>query len=99
MGRGLMLAPQRFPQFQTRRSASFVSENGTYRRFLSVRYSIGNDEGFRMPACGDLSAPAEGRRPKASQEGTLGGPVGGCRLWRFDGAAAWVGDAPAGAAG
>ena len=30
-------------------------------------------EGFRMPARGDLSARAEGRRPKASQEGTRGG--------------------------
>ena len=55
-----MRAPQRFSQFQTRRSASLVSENGTYRRFLSVRYSVGNGEGFRMPARGDLSAPADG---------------------------------------
>jgi hypothetical protein len=31
-----------------------------------VRYG----EGFRMPASRDLSARAEGRRPKASQEGT-----------------------------
>ena len=33
-------------------------------------------EGFRMPACGDLSARNEGRRPKAPQEGTRGGPCG-----------------------
>ena len=32
--------------------------------------------GFRMPARRDLSARAEGRRPKASQEGTRG-PLGG----------------------
>jgi hypothetical protein len=30
-----------------------------------------------MPARGDLSARAEGRRPKASQEGTRGGRAGG----------------------
>src|SRR5438477_8232073 len=41
----------------------------------------------------------EGRRPKAPQEGTRGGCVGGCRLWGFDGAAAWVGDALAGVVG
>ena len=39
----------------------------------------------------DLSACAECRRPKASQEGTRGGRTTACRLWGFDGAAAWVG--------
>ena len=34
---------------------------------------VGFGEGFRMPARRDLSARAEGRRPKASQEGTRGG--------------------------
>jgi hypothetical protein len=33
--------------------------------------------GFRMPAGRDLSAGAEGRRPKAPQEGTRGGWSGG----------------------
>jgi hypothetical protein len=56
-------------------------------------------EGFRMPARGDLSARAEGRRPKASQEGTRGGRATACRLWRFDDAAACVVDALAGAIG
>jgi len=32
-----------------------------------------NGEGFRMAARRELSAGAEGRRPKASQEGTRGG--------------------------
>jgi hypothetical protein len=56
-------------------------------------------EGFRMPACGDLSARAEGRRPKASQEGTRGGRVTACRLWGFDDAAVCVVDALAGVIG
>jgi hypothetical protein len=50
-------------------------------------------EGFRMPVRDDLPACTEGRRPKAPQEGTRGGRVGGCRLWGFDGATAWLGDA------
>jgi hypothetical protein len=52
-----------------------------------------------MPARRDLSAPAEGRRPKAPQEGTHGGWTTACRLWGFDGAAAWVGNALAGVIG
>jgi hypothetical protein len=35
----------------------------------SVRSMVRYGEGFRMPASRDLSARAEGRRPKASQEG------------------------------
>jgi hypothetical protein len=54
---------------------------------------VGKGEGFRMPACGDLSARAEGRRPKASQEGTRGGRATACRLFGFDDAAACVVDA------
>jgi hypothetical protein len=58
-----------------------------YRRFVTLRLGSLNQvehegllcEGFRMPARGDLSARAEGRRPKASQEGTRGGRVTGCR--------------------
>src|SRR5438045_9043215 len=61
--------------------------------------TVGYGEGFRMPAHGDLSARTEGRRPKAPQEGTRGGRVSGRRLWGFDGAAAWVGDALAGVVG
>jgi hypothetical protein len=38
----------------------------------SGRSGNGRCEGFRMPARRDLSARAEGRRPKASQEGTRG---------------------------
>ena len=34
-------------------------------------------EGFRMPARGDLSVGGEGRRPKASEEGTRGPLAGG----------------------
>jgi hypothetical protein len=56
-------------------------------------------EGFRMPASRDLSARAEGRRPKASQERTRGALGGGCRLWGFDAAAPWLGDALAGVVG
>jgi hypothetical protein len=37
---------------------------------------VTDGEGFRMPARGDLSARTEGRRPKAPQEGTRGGPCG-----------------------
>src|SRR5271156_5052701 len=43
--------------------------------------------------------PHWGWRPKAPQEGTRGGWADGCRLWGFDGAAAWVGDALAGVVG
>src|SRR3954469_774558 len=43
---------------------------------------------------------AEGRRPKASREGTRGGPVQAVwRLWGFDGAAGSVKDALAGIIG
>ena len=35
--------------------------------------NVRNGEGFRMAARRELSARAEGRRPKASQEGTRGG--------------------------
>src|SRR3954464_156869 len=43
---------------------------------------------------------AEGRRPKASREGTRGGPVQAVwRLWGFDGAAGSVKDALAGIVG
>ena len=59
----------------------------------------GVGEGFRMPARGDLSARAEGRRPKASQEGTRGGRATACRLWGFDDAAVCVVDALAGVIG
>jgi len=52
-----------------------------------------------MPARGDLSARAEGRRPKASQEGTRGGRATVSRLWGFDDAAACVGNALAGVVG
>src|SRR2546425_141754 len=38
-------------------------------------------EGFRMSARRDLSARAEGRRPKASQEGTRGGLAVLPRAW------------------
>src|SRR5882724_7820319 len=63
-------------------------------------FAIGRyGEGFRMPARGDLSGCAEGRRPKASQEGTRGGRARACRLWGFDDAAACVVDAPAGVVG
>jgi hypothetical protein len=41
----------------------------------AVKGSFG--EGFRMPARRDLSSRSEGRRPKASQEGTRGGWAGG----------------------
>src|SRR5271166_5190083 len=51
-----------------------------------------------MPARGEVSVRTEGRRPKAPQEGTRGG-AGWGRLWGFDGAAAWVGDALAGVVG
>ena len=42
---------------------------------LAHPLNVAFGEGFRMPARGDLSARAEGRRPKASQEGTRG-PLG-----------------------
>ena len=45
-----------------------------------------------MPARRELSSRSEGRRLKASQEGTAGGRWAVCRLWGFDGAV-WVGDA------
>ena len=52
-----------------------------------------------MPARGDLSARTEGRRPKASEEGTRGGRATACRLWGFDDAAVCVVDALAGVIG
>ena len=55
-------------------------------------------EGFQMPACGALSARAERRRPKASQEGTRGGRAT-CRLWGFDDTTACVVDALVGVIG
>jgi hypothetical protein len=42
-------------------------------------------EGFRMPAGRDVAGSAGGRRPKASREGTRGGPGSILGLWGFDG--------------
>ena len=47
--------------------------NGGHPSFTGTRSNDKEGEGFRMPARGDLSARAEGRRPKAPQEGTRGG--------------------------
>jgi hypothetical protein len=41
----------------------------------AASFEVGCGEGFRMPVRRDLSARAEGRRPKAPQEGTRG-PLG-----------------------
>ena len=47
-----------------------------FHRLMTVRNPDDRfGEGFRMPARRDLSTPGEGRRPKASQEGTRG-PLG-----------------------
>jgi len=46
-----------------------VAPRGSYAG-PNVRKGVG----FRMPACRELSASGEGRRPKASQEGTRGPP-------------------------
>jgi hypothetical protein len=46
---------------------------GTKLPFTTTVANGRDGEGFRMPARGDLSPRAEGRRPKASQEGTRGG--------------------------
>jgi hypothetical protein len=48
--------------------------------FSNQADKVGFGEGFRMPARGDLSARAEGRCPKASQEGTRGAEAE-WRLW------------------
>src|SRR6516162_8432529 len=57
-------------------------------------------QGFRMPAGRDYSRAALGagvRKPPRKEP--AGRRVDGCRLWGFDGAAAWVGDALAGVVG
>ena len=56
--------------------------------FETIGTKVGNGEGFRMPARGELSARTEGRRPKAPQEGTRGGPCGrlpSMGIWRGGG--------------
>jgi hypothetical protein len=54
-------------------------------------------EGFRMPAGRDDSRALRG---SASESPPGRNPLAdGCRLWGFDGAAAWVGDALAGVVG
>jgi hypothetical protein len=47
----------------------------------------------------DLSSRTEGRRPKPPRKEPAGAGWAVCRLWGFDGAAAWVGDALAGVGG
>jgi hypothetical protein len=52
------------------------------------QWNVGSGEGFRMLAGRDLCGRAEGRRPKAPQEGTRGGRVGGLPsmgIWRGGG--------------
>src|ERR1700682_4169165 len=51
-------------------------------------------QGFGYRPVDDLSASADGRCPKAFREGTRGGAgLAVCYLWRFAGAASWVGAA------
>jgi hypothetical protein len=53
-------------------------------------------KGFGCRPIRGVSAGTEGRRPKASREGTRGGRREGCRLWRFDRRAAPASDARVG---
>jgi len=53
-------------------------------------------KGFGCRPIRGLSAGTEGRRPKASREGTRGGRREGCRLWRFDRRASPASDARVG---
>ena len=50
-------------------------------------------KGFGCWSIAAVGACSEGRRPKAPQEGTREGRMGGCCLWGFYGAAVRVGDA------
>src|SRR5713226_6076905 len=52
--------------------------------------TTGDVQGFGYRPVDDLSASAEGRCPKAFREGTRGVRRAACRLWGFDGAAAWA---------
>src|ERR1700693_5138692 len=61
-------------------------------RSYPARYSSADVKGFGCRPIRNLTAGTEGRRPKASREGTRGGQRGGCRLWRFDGRAASASD-------
>jgi len=56
-------------------------------------------KGFGCRPVVTIRVRSEGRRPKASQEGTRGPPGGRLPLWGFDGVAAWVGEAFAGVVG
>src|SRR5215469_15632966 len=56
-------------------------------------------KGFGCRPVVTIRVRSEGRRPKASQEEPAGCRVGVRRLWGFDGAAAWFGDAFAGVVG
>jgi hypothetical protein len=72
-GRGI----RRLSSTHSRPSAVAVGTalHAPFGSFADARRIGSVGEGFRMPAGGDLSAGAEGRRPKAPQEGTRGGWV------------------------
>ena len=58
-------------------AVSGKSANGATSTSLRCRANVRKREGFRMPARGDLCTRGEGRRPKASEEGTRGPLAGG----------------------
>ena len=60
-----------------------MTAQGQEEPFQNAELNDREGEGFRMPACGDLSARAEGRRPKASQDGTRGGRILAAALARM----------------
>src|ERR1700719_2770087 len=83
-------SPARTPSAESTRKGLCTAPPSEKRYTLSrikprIAMSVGYGEGFRMPARVDLSARAEGRRPKASQEGTRGGRATACRLWDVTG--------------
>jgi hypothetical protein len=73
-GRGRTSAKGRQAKFAV---APANGSSGAKLPFMTTPANGRVGKGFRMPARRDLSGGAEGRRPKASQEGTRGGWAGG----------------------
>lgn len=89
-------------------SAPWITQIGASARCSERRLSVsfqsslrraalaGVVKGFGCRPSRGLSAGTEGRRPKASREGTRGGRREGCRQWRFDRRATPASDARVG---
>jgi hypothetical protein len=80
-------------------SPSVILLRGKAPRIIPALSDDRFGEGFRMPAVHDYPRALRAGVRKPPRKEPAGRWAGGCRLWGFDGAAVWVGDALAGVVG